>query len=178
MNIGPEFPYPSHGHCVAAQKSTKKAFFVGGKGVWGNTQQAYIPGTRVFDMLQRTFSTLPNQMSVGRAYHECTLMEEEGLLIAAGGRIADNLETDSVEILNLATLIWADASALPSATLNVWATREVMFYWDTELYQYEAVSNKWLNIEDVPFELQKLKKHLVQVDAGIGSFCPYAQINT
>lgn len=173
VRSGPFFPNSSHGHCGAIHKLTKQAYFVGGRGIWGEIEWVFLPGARTFDLVQRTFSSLPSQMSVGRAFHACAIMEEEGLLIAAGGSSTQWEKPDSVEILNVYSKTWTTALTLPSTSGNVWATGEVMFYWETEMYQYEAVSNTWLEIEDLPFDLGHMRPYLVQVEAGIGSFCPY-----
>ena len=149
-----------------------EVYFVGGR-IRENNEWVFSGITRVFDMVQRTFSVLPGQMSVGRLYHKCALMEEEGLLIAAGGETGVFKATYSVEILNLEEETWSSATQLPGGNLNVLVIGEVMFNWGTKLFQYEVVSNEWLEIEDVPFELIKLKPHFLQVEAGQGSFCPY-----
>ena len=175
VTLGPNFPSPAQGHCGVIRKRTMEAYFVGGR-IRENNEWVFSGITRVFDMVQMTFSILPGQMSVGRLYHKCVLMEEKGLLIAAGGQTDGFSYTDSVEILKLEEETWSSATPLPSVIQNVLATGEVMFNWGTKLYQYEIASNQWLEIEDVPFDLIQMRPNFVQVDAGLGSFCPYISI--
>ena len=175
VTLGPNFPSPAQGHCGVIRKRTMEAYFVGGR-IRENNEWVFSGITRVFDMVQRTFSVLPGQMSVGRLYHICALMEEEGLLVAAGGQIDGFSDIDSVEILNLEDETWSSATPLPSVIKNVLVTGEVMFNWGTKLYQYEVGSNEWLEIDDVPFDLIRLRPNFVRVDAGVGSFCPYTSI--
>lgn len=169
--IGQDFPYPSYGHCGATQKSTMEAYFVGGRGVWGSNNWAFMPMTRVFNMIQRRFSTIASHLSEGRAFHACTVLEAEGYLITAGGSTDGWTRPNLVEILNLSNKSWTAASPLPFPTRHVWAQGDIIFNWDTELYQYEVVRNEWLKVENVPFELAKMRPSFVQADAGLGSFC-------
>ena len=172
MIIGPDMLKRSYGHCGTTRKQTSQIFFVGGRGTWGNSNWAFSPGTQAFDMDRRTFSAISGEMSVGRVFHACTIMEEEGLLIVAGGSPDKNSVTNSVEILNLETETWASARAMPS-TGNVWAAGEFLFTWTARLYQYEPMRNQWLEIEDVPFNLNWLKPQFVPLEAAHGKLCHY-----
>ena len=112
-------------------------------------------------------------MSIGRAYHVCTILEEDNLLIAAGGYTNGWERTKSVEILDLTSETWSGASAMPG-TGKTWATGEFLFFWTTEkLYQYEQRSDEWLEIEQVPFDLGELHPRFLAIDASTINFCSY-----
>ena len=171
--FGPDLLIPTHGLCGVKWKKKRVIYFVGGNKNGDTGLASSTTGTQKYDMDERALSLVLGQMSVGRRYHTCAVMEEESLLMVAGGLLDNEDRTDSVEILNFQDETWSTARPLPSNTYNVWASGEIMFNWETELYQYEVASNTWLEIEDVPFDLAIMKPYFLQVEAGAGSFCPY-----
>ena len=166
MATGPNLNKPTYAHCGVESKLRDRIYIIGGEAAWTTTQ--------VFEKVQRTFSTLPNKMSTPRIDPECTILEEEGLLIAAGRLNPLWKEINSVEMLNLESEVWSDVEAIPTVGGQEWAARGLLFSWDeTNTYQYLAGSNQWQEIEDVPFPLMSVNETFVQVDAGMGNLCTF-----
>ena len=170
---GPGMLYDAYSLCATRNKLTGQIYFVGGFGWENNNGNKFRTGTLVFDTVTRAFSILSGQLTVGRAGATCAVLENDELLIAAGG-ISDGWQgTSTVEILDLKTKTWSNAGVMPY-TAGVWTAGEFLFLLGTELYQYELNSNQWLELVDVPFDFSKMRHHFVQVDASLGNFCPFA----
>ena len=159
-----------YNHCGTARKKTSQIYFVGGR----DTAVSYMDtGTQIYDTATATFSSTSGQMSEGRANFACTVLEEENLLIAAGGQAQGWAYTDSVEILDLTMETWTNVMATPSIG-NVWAVGQVMFAWkNRDLHQYEPRSNQWLEIKDVPIHLPFLKPGFQNIPSSMANFCPF-----
>ena len=111
-------------------------------------------------------------MAIGRSHHACAVLEKEELLIAAGG-LSDGWNwINSVEIMDLTTKVWSNAGTMPHAGA-VWTAGKFFFLLGSELYQYESYSDRWLKLEDVPFDPNSLHYSFVQVDAGFDNFCTF-----
>ena len=160
----------SYGHCTAIDTKSSRMFLVGGKEYYATTM---LTGTEVFDMVTRIFSTLGGQLTVGRVSHSCTIMEENDLLIAAGGYTDQWSSVDTAEILDLTVGTWTNAKVMPSA-LNAWAVGGVMLTWTpTQLYQYELSGNQWIELNDVPIDLTNMNNKFVPIYAEVSSICPW-----
>lgn len=172
MVIGPDLPRASFGPCGIEIQRRSQIYFVGGRGTWGDANWAYIPTAQVFDRVKRTFTISPSQMSTGRAIAACAILENEDLLIAAGGYVDGWVKTNSIEILNLSSEAWTNARAMP--TVNVLSADGFIFSWNpSKLYQYEPMRNEWREIEDVPIDLSLIRSHYLLVDAAHSNVCPY-----
>lgn len=168
MTSGPDLDEGVYKHCGAVFKLTRQIYIVGGVGALGDD-----PGrtTQTFYLSNGSFSTLEEQMSVAKSSHICTILEEERVLVAAGGFTTGLSATNSVEILDLVSGTWSTASSMPSAGGNVLGIGEFLFMWDTKFYQYDQTRDDWFEIEDVPFDLNKLRPNFIQIDAGVTQVC-------
>lgn len=166
MINGPNLAKGSYGSCAVKSELTNQVYIIGGAGgSWAETQ--------VFDILGSTISLLPSQMAVGRTGPACMILEERGLIIAAGGANSTWKSTTSVEILDIRSETWHGAQALPNVG-SVWAPRGQMFFWFSRtMYQYEPTSDEWMELEDVPFSLSDLSGRLIPMDAGVNKLCQF-----
>lgn len=130
--------------------------------------------THVFDMATRTFSTMPGQMSVGRVSHACTLLEEEDVIIAAGGNKQGWGSTTTVEIHDLILGTWSNAQSLPVFG-KTWAAEQNIFTISSgKLYQYDLAINEWVEFENAPFDLNRMEGYFLPIYTGPGveNICP------
>ena len=162
---------PAYHHCTAVDQRSNKMYLIGGMNF--NTKRMNTE-TQVFDMTTRTFSTIINQLSEGRANHACTIPEEGGVLVAAGGYKQGWEVTLSVEILDLTTLTWSNAKIMPSGSDGkAWEGGQNVFTWEAEkLYQFELKSNEWLELDEAPFDLSKMQIYFLPIYNNTHSTCP------
>ena len=164
--------HDTYGHCVAKQKATGLMFIVGGYGWIDSNGNPFRTGTQVLDTETMTFSLVSSQMAFGRLDLACAVLEDDELLIAAGGTGEEWIGIDVVEILDLQTKTWSNAGVMPNKK-QVWTAGEFFFLLGSQLYQYESNSDQWLEIVDPPLDVSKMQRHFVPVNAGIGNFCPF-----
>lgn len=165
MINGPDLPKKSMYSCGTKSQMTNQIYIVGGAPSWTDTQ--------IIDVSKRTFSLLPDQLAEGRVVGACMILEEEGLLIAAGGANSTWKQIDTMEILDIKVGRWYSASALPVIG-TVWATDVFLLTWlAPKMYQYEPKRDRWLEIEDPPLPLGVLPIDLVEIEAGANKFCQF-----
>ena len=168
---GIDLPQAEFNHCGALRKQTAQIYFVGGMSGGLTSMKGW---TFIYDMSLGQLSTITNQMSTPRVEHACAVLEDENIIIVAGGYTNSWIATDTVEILNLITETWSQARAMPFAGIEVWAVGEVVFNWKNQImYQYQLSGNQWVEIENAPLNLANLRPIYIPVNAGLGSFCPY-----
>lgn len=152
-------------HCTTIDRRSDQMYIIGG---WDSNSGLMSPDTHVFDMAARTFSTMQGQMSVGRVSHACTLLEEEDVIIAAGGNKQGWGSTSTVEILDLIVGTWSNAKSLPVFG-RTWAVEQNVFTWTpTELFQYDVAVNEWVELENAPFDLSLMQGYFLPLYAGPG----------
>lgn len=167
MTLGDDLDFAAYSKCGVVSMSRSQIYHVGGKG-----PSSFYDITQVFDMTTRTFSTLSGQMKAPRVGIACTILDKEGILVAAGGLTIGWKKVDYVEILDLNSETWSSVGAMPLATNKMMAAEEFLFVWDfTAFYQYEQTSDQWLEIKGVPFDLSKLQKNFIPVDAVVATVC-------
>ena len=165
-------PYDAYSHCAAKNRFTGQIYFVGGVGKENNNGREFRTGTQIFDTATRKFSLLLDQMTNARTGTTCAVLENDKLLIVAGGVSDGWTGIDSVEILDLQTKTWGNAGVMPN-TGGVWNAGGFFFLLGTELYQYESNSDQWLEMVDVPFDVSKMRPYFMPVDSGLANFCPF-----
>lgn len=163
---------PTFSHGIAIKKSQDQVFLVGG-GKRIGLDDHFLNRIEVFDMMTQAVTILPVQLSVGRTNPACTVLNNENLLIVAGGQSDGWSGIDTVEIIDLNTNTRADAQSMPFAGPQAWSVDEFIFNWDTLLYQYEVKDDQWVEIENVPFDLSLMKFYFVQIDAKDGNVCSF-----
>lgn len=160
----------SYGHCTVMDKKSSRVYLVGGKKYFSTTM---LTKTQVFDMTANQFSTFASELSVGRAGHACIILEENNLLIAAGGHTDGWNPTNTAEILDMSVGTWTDTKVMPSA-VNAWTVGGVMFTWTAaKLYLYELLRNEWIEIADVPFHLTNMNNGFIPIEVGFDGVCHF-----
>ena len=158
-----------YGHCAVMDKKSSRVYLVGGK----QYPPAMFTKTQVFAMTENQFTTLAGQLSVGRAGHICTILEENNLLIAAGGYTDGWSPIDTAEILDMAVGTWTNTKIMPSAG-KAWTVGGALLTWTaTKLYKYEPSGNEWIEIEDAPFDLTIMRNGFVPIEAGFDGICHF-----
>ena len=167
----PVLPIGVYEHCMAKWNAENKLYIVGGV-----TNSGFEASTHIFDIENRTFSTLSSQMNTPRYSRGCTIMEQERKLVMPGEISLDWYQTQTVEILDLNTHTWSFASDIPftsgfvpiSVDGNLFVLRQDGFF-----YQFDSSNDAWkLLSETSPFDGDISGQFLV-IDANVALICQY-----
>lgn len=168
---GTDMPQLCFNHSGVLWEKKGLLYFVGGMNGQAASMKKW---TFVYDISSGTYSTLANQMSTARVNHACTILTEKEVLIAAGGFTQLWRDTETVEILNLNSGSWSQADSMPFSGGQVWAFDGHTFTWKYQkMYQYIPVQNQWVEIEDVPLDLDGVLQVFIPVQEDLGTFCPF-----
>lgn len=167
---GPDLPNAKAGACGTMRFKTNQIYIIGGY----QSITSFDTGTEIFDISSREFlPPVSSQLAFGRAHPACSVLEEDDILIAAGGVYDGWNEQSSVEILNLSTETWSLAEPIPEKK-TVWTFAEdFIFTSGLPFYQYEPRSDIWLEIENVPFAAEALAENTLVLDASDGNPCRF-----
>ena len=168
---GPDMYDATSAACGAVRQKTNKIYIVGGF----HTTSLFETGTQIYDNVTRNFMPpIQGQLAVGRSHLGCSILEEEGLLIAAGGNAYGFVKNDAVEILNLSTETWSLAGQMPNDLGNMWtATGGFIFLRGASVYQYVPRSDLWFKIEDLPISATDIMYHTQVFDTNGGRPCMF-----
>ena len=157
--------------CAAKWQRMNKIYLVGGY----HSQQSFETGIQVYAISSGEFlAPITRQLAVGRSFLACIVLEEDGLLIAAGGISNPWKYVDSVEILDISSETWSSAGLMPEGKMVWTASSEYIFLKGlSSFYQYEPRRDRWFEVEDVPFTLTDLVPDSKVLDARMDKPCRF-----